>query len=173
MKNLIVIAAVSIIAGCDNDKPLDLTDIHDSTVLTLAAPLKVSYLPAFEIGDTLLAQKVHDLWKDRETAGMSHPDFFADSVTCVLFNGNVIRGNRDHILSMNKVRLSSSSMVKNEVHTMVSLKNKDKDEDCVIIWGKEWVTKNGRTDSVELVEEWRIKNGKVSDIVQYGRKANP
>jgi hypothetical protein len=173
MIKLIVLATVLILASCDNDKPPDLTDIEDSAEQYIAAPITAPYFSAFETGDTILAKLVCDLWKDRETAGMSHPDFFADSVTCNFLNGEIMRGNRDNINARNKERLSFGSVIKNEVQNMVSLKVKDKGEDRVIVWGKEWITKNGRTDSVELVEDWYIKNGKVSGITQYGRKTNP
>jgi hypothetical protein len=173
MKKFIVMAAVSIFTSCDNDKPPDLTDIDDTTKLPIATPVKAPYLPVFEIGDTGLARLVLDLWNDRETAGMSHPGFFADSVTCVFFNGDVMRGTRDNISAMNLERLTAGSRFRNEVHQMLSLKSNDKNEDRVIVWGKEWIIKNGETDTVELVEDWRIINGKVSYITQYGRKTNP
>lgn len=166
-------AATLIFYSCDNDKPPDLTDMNDSTSAAMAMPLKAPYHAAFEVGDTGMAKLVSDLWKDREQAVMSHPDFFADTVTCKFLNGEVMRGTRENMLTMHKERLSAVSRLRNEVHNMLPLKSTVRNEDRVIIWGKEWITKNGHTDSVELVEDWRIVNGKVSDIIQYGRKIKP
>jgi hypothetical protein len=58
---------------------------------------------------------------------------------------------------------------------VMAVKSTDKNEDWVLIWGMETDThKNGKIDSVNLQETWRInKDGKADLLMQYMRPAAP
>jgi hypothetical protein len=99
----------------------------------------------------------------------AHKDFFADSIEALLGSGSRLHASIDSVIAaIQKYRNSLSSAV-DRVDAVMAVKSTDKNEDWVLIWGTETDTyKNGKIDSVDLQETWRInKDGKADLLMQY------
>lgn len=99
----------------------------------------------------------------------------ADSVELYWGSGDIMKGPRDSIIASVKAYRDQYSSIKNTVHRFLSMKHKDTDEDWFIVWTKEVsATKQGKVDSIELQENWRInKEGKTDLAYQYDRNFKP
>jgi len=97
--------------------------------------------------------------------------FFADSIQAFLGNGATMHSSRDSVIAGIQKHRNSLSTAVDRVDAVMAVKSTDKNEDWVLIWGKEIDTyKNGKIDSVDLQETWRInKDGKADMILQYMR----
>jgi hypothetical protein len=135
-------------------------------------PYAVDYSSQFSIGDAQNAKKILELWKDWDNGDLSaHKDYFADTVTLTFADGSTVRGSRDSVTAQAQAFRSGYKSVTSSVHAVVPLKSTDKGEDWVCVWGKEIHTDNkGKTDSVELMETWRLnKEGKADVLYQYNQ----
>jgi len=63
--------------------------------------------------------------------------------------------------------------VVDSVHAWVPLRSKDRDEEWVVIWTREYSTDaNGKMKPKELQETWRFdKNGKINLLYQYEQQS--
>jgi len=185
MRKVLFIAGLGLLAACNNGSKQEVSSAapaKDSTA-TAAAPtenLTYAYTPRysskFEIGDAKNAQTIMDLWKIWEEGDLSKgKDKFADSVELYLADGSYMHGSRDSVMAQSQKFRSSMTSAKNRVDAFVPLKSTDKNESWVAVWGMETDTwKNGKTDSTNLHEVWRInKDGKADLLYQFSSRTTP
>jgi hypothetical protein len=123
------------------------------------------------MGDPKLAETVLGLWRAWEGGDLGPTKVhFADSAIFYGADGSIVGGsNLDSTHNTMQQYRNMYSSVQTEVHAIMPVKSKDKDENWVLIWGKEIHTdKTGKTDSMYLQETWRFnKDGKVNLLYQF------
>jgi hypothetical protein len=180
MRKLLSFLAVAALAACNSsDAPkVQSATSTDSTVNEKATekvtyPYEMSYSSQFEMADPKNAVTILNLWKDWDNGTLSNgKDNFADSVTMHFADGSTIHTSRDSMIAMSQKVRDNYSHVVSQLHAVTSLKSTDKNDNWVNVWGKEIDThKDGKVDSVELMETWRFnKDGKVDLLFQYQAK---
>ena len=134
------------------------------------------YSDTWEIGETKNAVSIINLYKAWVEGDIdSFKEKFADSMEVYWATGDINLGPRDSILAVVKGYRNQFSEVKNEIHAFLSTHHKDTKEDWVLVWVKEITTaKDGKKDSVELQENWRLNSvGKVDRVYQYDAAIKP
>lgn len=182
MRKILLFAGISFLAACNSGSKQEVSSMAPAKD-TSAAPANenltyaytAGYSSKFEIGDAKNAQTIMALWKDWEDGDLSKSkDKFADSVDLWLADGTHMHGARDTIIAQSQKFRSSMTSAKNRVDAFVPLKS-DKNESWVAVWGMETDTyKNGKTDSTNLHEVWRInKDGKADLLYQFASRTTP
>ena len=140
----------------------------------MAYPYTAGYSSNFVIGNPAHAKLVLNAWKDWEDNTLDRADFIADTITLYTSEGQVIKGKDATLAGLKKSRSGLTSS-KVSVDAWVPLKSTDRNEDWVAIWGSETdVSPDGKSDSYQLHEVWRInKDGKVDMIRQFSAKMPP
>jgi hypothetical protein len=179
MKNMLIPAFMAFLAACNSPQPKEAEPVKpatDSVAPDIHSPYEVSYSSRFAIGEPKNAEAILTLWKDYETGDLSaHKELFADSVEMYFSNGFVLHAGRDSIIAEAQKYRSMLTKVVDRVDAVTALKSTDKNENWVLIWGMETSTaKNGKVDSVNLQETWRLnKDGKVNLLFQYSQATTP
>ncbi|HEX3078965.1 MAG TPA: hypothetical protein VHQ04_00820 [Puia sp.] len=176
MKQNLLFAFLFILVSCNSNQPAQTEaakPASDSVVVqNINSPYPIQYSSKFVMGNPKYAENVLTLWKDYDNGTLSaHKDLFADSVQAMLGNGAMMHASRDSIIAGVQSHRNMLSSAVDRVDAVTSLRSTDKNEDWVLIWGTEIDTyKNGKVDSVDLQETWRInKDGKADMLLQYMR----
>ena len=180
MKRNLLFACLFILISCNSNQPVQTEPAKPASdsmaVQTINSPYDIQYSSKFVMGNPKYAENVLTLWKDFDNGTLSaHKDFFADSMEAILSSGSRMHAPRDTVIgAIQKYRNSLSAAV-DRVDAVMAVKSTDKNEDWVLIWGMETDTyKNGKIDSVDLQETWRInKDGKADLLMQYMRPSAP
>ena len=183
MRKVLFIAGLGFLAACNNGSKEEVSSMapaKDSTASASTQNLTYAYNAAysskFEIGDAKNAQTILALWKDWEDGDLTKSkDRFADSVDLYLADGTHMHGSRDSVIAESQKFRNSMTSSKNRVDAFTPLKSADKNESWVAVWGMETDTwKNGKTDSTNLHEVWRInKDGKADLLYQFSSRTTP
>ena len=180
MKKNLLFACLFILIACNSNQPAQTEPAKPAsdsvTVQNINSPYAIQYSSNFIMGNPKYAENVLTLWKDYDNGTLSaHKDFFADSIQAVLGSGAMMHGSRDSVIAGIQRYRSSLSAAVDRVDAVMAVKSTDKNEDWVLVWGTETDThKNGKIDSVNLQETWRVnKDGKADMILQYMRPAAP
>jgi len=179
MHKLLFPAMICMIIGlyaCNSDKKTETaaTTIDEPAKIDYA--YKATYSSDFEMGDPKNAQTILNLWKYWDNGDLSPcKQIFADTVKLFLRDGSTMIGPRDSIIAGGQAYRNNYSKVESVVHAFFPVRSKDKDEDWVCIWGTEYSTdKQGKVDSVNLQETWRLnKKGEVNLMYQHGQATKP
>ena len=133
----------------------------------IAYPYPVNYSSQFSIGDAANTKKILELWKDWDNGDLSvHKDYFADTLHMYFADGTAMHGPRDSIVAAAQAFRSTYKSVESRVDAVVPLKSTDKNEQWVCIWAGEVSTDNkGKTDSVNIMETWRINKDGKTDLL--------
>lgn len=135
-----------------------------------SAPYKANYSSKFMIADESYANKVLVLWKDYEDNALErHLDWFADSVSMSLANGQTVKGKQANLDGVKAYRGTIKNL-KISIDAWVSLKS-DKGDNVVCVWGSEDFTdQDGKHVVNSLQEVWGFnKDGKIDMMLQYNR----
>jgi len=180
MKKNLLFACLFILVSCNSNQPAPTEAAKPASdsmaVQNINSPYEIQYSSKFVMGNPKYAEDVLTLWKDFDNGNLSaHKDFFADSVEVILGTGAHMHSTRDSVIAAIQKYRSSLATAVDRVDAVMAVKSTDKNEDWVLIWGMETDThKNGKIDSVDLQETWRInKNGKADFFMQYARPAAP
>jgi hypothetical protein len=97
-------------------------------------------------------------------------NWVADTIVAFLSENSTVFG-RDSLMARWKRGRAGYSKVIDSVHAAISTYSTDKKQNWVLIWAKEINTNlEGKTDTTELMETWRInKDGKADLLLQYDR----
>jgi len=177
MKRNLLFASLFLLVSCNSNQPAQTgaaaKPATDSVaVQNINSPYAIGYSSKFVMGNPKYAENVLALWKDYDNGNLSaHKDFFADSVQAMLGNGAMMHTTRDSVIAGVQNHRNTLSSAVDRVDAVMAVKSTDKNEDWVLIWGTEIDThKNGKVDSVDLQETWRInKDGKADMLLQYMR----
>ncbi len=180
MKRNLLFACLFILVSCNSNQPAQTEPAKPASdsvaVQDINSPYAIGYSAKFVMGNPKYAENILTLWKDYDNGTLSaHKDFFADSVEAMLGSGARMHASRDTVIAAIQKYRNSLSAAVDRVDAVMAVKSTDKNEDWVLVWGTETDThKNGKIDSVDLQETWRInKNGKADLIMQYMRPSAP
>lgn len=180
MKRNLLFACLFILVSCNSNQPAQTESAKPApdtvAVQNINSPYAIGYSSKFVMGNPKYAENILTLWKDYDNGTLSaHKDLFADSIMAFLGNGAMMHASRDSVIAGIQKHRNSLSAAVDRVDAVMAVKSTDKNEDWVLIWGIETDTyKNGKIDSVNLQETWRInKDGKADMLLQYMRPAAP
>jgi hypothetical protein len=179
MKNMVIPAVMAFLAACNpaqQEKTEAAQPAADSAAREIQSPFNITYSSRFAIDEPKNAETVLTLWKDYEEGNLSaHKELFADSVVMYFSDGSSLSAGRDSIIAMGQRHRNTLAKVVDRVEAVTALKSTDKNENWVLIWGMETSTaKNGKVDSVNLQETWRLnKEGKINLLFQYSQATTP
>ena len=180
MKKNLLFACLFILVSCNSNQPVQTEGAKPASdsmaVQNINSPYDIQYSSKFIMGNPKYAEGVLTLWKDFDNGNLSaHKDFFADSITAILSSGAHMHSSRDSVLATIQKYRNSLAAAVDRVDAVMAVRSTDKNEDWVLIWGMETDSyKNGKIDSVNLQETWRInKDGKADLLMQYARPAAP
>ena len=136
-----------------------------------AMPYTAGYSSQFTIGNPEHARMVLQVWRDYEDNRLDQSGaLLADSIVFEAASGQVIKG-RDSVLGAFKQMRNQYTNVKQTVDVYLPIRSTDRNEDWVLIWGREEDTNaNGTTTNI-IHEIWRInRDGKIDYMSQYVAK---
>ncbi|QHS59718.1 hypothetical protein [Chitinophaga agri] len=171
MKTVLLLLCITALATACNQQPgkseSGYTDTGNTVVTTTDAALDYPYkmresYKDWQPGDKkngLLVMKMLKAW---ETKNLSEcASYFGDSV---YFNMDYFRkvARHDSLPAMLEESWANYASVKLDVDDWESVISKDKKEEWVTIWYKQtWIDKKGKTDSLAIVNDAKIANGKI------------
>ena len=171
MKQVLFLLSLNVV-NLDYMKKTDSTAVQTDNI---TYPYTPAYTSNFDIGNPAHSKTILDLAKDWDNNALDNSSrLFADTVTLFTADGTMMQGPRDSIIAATKPYRNSLGTVSTKVHAWTPLKAVDKDENWVLIWSTEYHTApDGKKDSAQLQETWRLnKEGKADMLLQYMRK-NP
>jgi hypothetical protein len=173
-------AFVAVLAGCGGNAA---TTTADSTKVSkdssgavmrpINSPYPVLYSSSFTMDEPKNAESILAIWKAYDNGNLSAvKDLFADTVEVYLANGMMKRASRDSTIAGIQGFRNRMTAAVDQVNAVMAVKSTDKNEHWVLVWGMEKDThKNGKVDSVELQETWRLDaNGKANLLYQFAEK---
>ena len=86
----------------------------------------------------------------------------ADTMAVDFSDGSKFRGPADSLLSMGQMYRDQFSNVKIVVDAWMPVHANDKNEDWVLVWEKDYNTKDGVVDSIGSHAYYQIKNNKIT-----------
>jgi hypothetical protein len=156
--------------SCNNDKPADQQSTAIDSSATKSQPAAVeSTLPSFvlfrnwEQGDpenSQLILKTYQAWDNDSTGGMS--TYFGDTTRFDLPDGRRFTMPNNTIESTLRKWRKNYKATSNIPFSLISLHNKDLDQQWVIAWTwNKWQYVDGTKDSMLYCDNWRLKDGKI------------
>jgi hypothetical protein len=176
-KILIALGAFALFScNADEKKAPDAKEETKVASASSSLPYTATYSSQFEIGDAKNVEMIMNVWKAWDDGNLqASRKYFADTMHFYFRDGNKMAGPTDSTLAGGQMVRNLFTAVKSTIQAIVPLKSTDKNENWVCVWGTEVSTdKQGKTDSVDLQETWRLnKDGKVDLLYQYGRALVP
>ena len=156
--------------SCNNDKPSDQQSTAIDSSATKSQPAATeSTLPSFvlfrnwEQGDPenpQLILKTYQAWDSDSTGGMS--TYFGDTTRFDLPDGRRFTMTNNTIESTLRKWRKNYKQTSNIPFSLISLHNKDMDQQWVIAWTwNKWRYVDGTKDSMLYCDNWRLKDGKI------------
>jgi hypothetical protein len=140
----------------------------------VALPYTARYSSSFEAGNPEYAAMIlQGSWKDWELNKMDNmKSWVADTILAFQSDNTVVRGVDSLQARWTRHRSGYTSVI-DTVHAVIPTYSTDKKENWVLVWAKEINTDaNGKKDTIELMETWRInKDGKADLLLQFDRHA--
>jgi len=168
-KLLLFLTAAVIFIACDNDKKGE--DDHEHSV-TVKMPYTPGYSASFSLGNPDYATMVvQGSWKDFTDNKLDNmKNWCADTVVAMFSNNMMVKG-VDSLISVWKAERAKYQNLIDTVDAVIPVYSTDKKENWVLIWARGIGTDmNGKTDTVAIMETWRInKDGKADMLLQYDR----
>ncbi|MEP7141778.1 MAG: hypothetical protein ABI707_02850 [Ferruginibacter sp.] len=176
MKQILVIALLVFFAfGCNDSSSKTEKKATDSTSTTAAASTEKPDYPYslthpygdWQPGDQAHAVNVMKSLKAYETGDISAcVTAFGDSVE-LMFDGYRDKISNDSLKKMFTTSRNALSAMKIDMGDWESVISKDKKQEYVTLWYKEITTdKKGKTDSLSIVDDLKIMNGKIVELDQ-------
>jgi hypothetical protein len=176
-KMLLIFMGTALLSACNDDTKTTATNAgEDSAAQTssVSLPYTASYSSSFKMGnDDHSTMIVQGSWKDWENNTMDNmKSWAADTIVAYQSDNTMVKG-VDSLQARWKRYRSDYTSVIDTLHSVVPLYSTDKKENWVLVWVKEInVDKKGKTDTVEVMETWRLnKDGKADLVLQYDRHA--
>ncbi|HEY6505822.1 MAG TPA: hypothetical protein VIZ28_17730 [Chitinophagaceae bacterium] len=167
------LTAALVLAACNDEKKTDETAAEtktDKPAVTL--PYTAAYSSSFEAGNPeYSAMILQGSWKDWEKNTLDNmKSWVADTIVAFHSDNTMIMGADSMIARWKRGRAGYTNVI-DTVHAVIATYSTDKKENWVLVWAKEINTDSkGKTDTVELMETWRInKDGKADMLLQYDR----
>jgi hypothetical protein len=181
MKRKLFFISLIVLVSCNSNQPAPTVvadkPATDSVVAqTINSPYEIQYSSKFIMDNPKNAENVLTLWKDYDNGNLSaHKEILADTFVAYLSGGSRLRAPRDSAIAIIQKHRDALKTAVDRVDAVMAVKSTDKNENWVLIWGTEIDThKDGKVDSVNLQETWRInKDGKADLLFQFSRPFPP
>ncbi len=176
-----LLVAVFVLACNSNEKNATETATADTTAKPQPAPVAaLPDLPAtvvyknWEVGNpenALLVLNVYKAWDSDSTEDMS--SFFADSTKYDLPDGTRATTTNKTVTSTFRQWRRAYKETTNIPFSLISLKNKDRNQEWVIAWTwNRWTYNDGKKDSMLYCDNWRIKDGRINYLNSLQNRAS-
>ena len=165
-----------LLASCNNKTADEQTSGDKKEAKTDSAnisyPYKAEYSSDFKIGDPNHSKLVFDFFKAWEENRMDDmKPMLTDSVWVDFASGEKFMGTADSLIKSGKEFRAMFSSVRSTVDAWIPVHSNDKNEDWVLVWGKDYNTnKTGKVDSTGSHSYWQIKNNKIAGWAEYSKK---
>jgi hypothetical protein len=178
MRKIFIFLSIAFLVSCtsSSNKPtmeaVKTSDSDSTKHESLTYPYMAGYSSDFEIGDAKNAQTLLELYQNWDNNTIENSkNSFADTDTMFFADGNMFAGSRDSLIAAAKKMRGEMGKVVDSIHTWIPLRSKDRNEEWVVIWTREYSTDvNGKMKAKELQETWRFdKNGKINLMYQYAQ----
>lgn len=167
-KVLFFIVLASCIA-CNSGKEAKVKSMESTASENIVYPAGI--VPKkFVIGDANITANMLEVYKGWEDNNFELiKKHLADSMMVYGADGSVFGGTRDSAIAQMQAFRNMYKSMKPQYYGFVTLKDMDEDETWFDMWYKEYQTDlNGKTDSMELNENWKInKEGKAYSLYQF------
>ncbi len=132
---------------------------------SLDLPYKLARIPDWEKGDdnnVPIAMNFLKTYEDKDFVSMRN--YLADTVQFIYDNGN-FSGTADQMVKFLKNFRDARKTVRIEMNDYESVRSKNRNQEYVSLWYNEHIVDNaGKADSAFVMDDYRIKNGKISMI---------
>lgn len=163
-----------IFTACKDSKSTDTKTSIDSVVNVVTTekvdyPYTIKNPDNWELGtqqNTLAALTALKAWENKNMDLTMN--YFADSID-VAFNGFEKKISNDSLRAM----ITPDSLITNRVKMQdwESVISKDKKEEYVTLWYREYTDNSkGKSDSIDIIDDIKMKDGKITGLQQYQRK---
>lgn len=179
MKKLIVIFLGGVVcASCNDGGTASTTIATDSAAMTTQTvaqkmnyPYTIEHPDYWETGSTENTMNILSALKAFENGNVDESvKYFADSVR-IQFDGIDKKVSNDSLKAMfnqSRKSMKTMSVIMQDWESVVS---KDKKAEYVTMWYRQrWEDMNGKMDSVDVVNDVKMKDGKAIELTQYERK---
>ena len=164
-----------IASSCNNAATTSSEPAKDSTATATAAvmnyPYTIEHPDYWEVGDpanSMAALSSLKAWEDGKID--EAVKYFADSVQ-VKFDGIDKKMSNDSLKVFFAAARNSYKTVTVKMGDWESVISKDKKEEWVTVWYKQvWETAKGVKDSVDVIDDLKMKDGKIVRLDEYTRK---
>ncbi|HXB91601.1 MAG TPA: nuclear transport factor 2 family protein [Puia sp.] len=166
-----MVAILLLLAGCNTPSTPPASTAAKTD--TLPYPFKASYSSDISVpGSAENAHKVLTVWKLFETADIqAMKPYFADTVEYDDASGMRFHGPAADLLAYAKKDIEGLDSMRFDIIAWQSAHINDRDEDWVNIWSAERrYPKGGKADTMQMQENWRLKDGRVVFFDQYTAK---
>jgi len=179
MKKLFLFIMAGIAFSCNNEATTSTEAVKDSAAATTAEatpavinyPYTVEHPDNWEMGsssNTMAALTSLKAWEDGKID--EAVKYFADSVQ-LKFDGIDKKLTNDSLKVFFTAARNSYKNVKIKMGDWESVVSKDKKEEWVTVWYRQsWETQKGKKDSVDVINDLQMKNGKIVRLDEYTRK---
>lgn len=163
-------------ASCNNATSSSPVVTNDTTAATanvpkMDYPYTIDHPDYWDIGspqNTLNALKALKAWENRNMD--ESLKYFADSIR-LRFDGLDKMVSNDSLKAMFTQAAAMSKNWSIKMQDWESVVSKDKKDEYVTLWYREYVENNkGQKDSMDVVNDLKMKNGKVIGLDEYTRK---
>jgi len=172
-KFLFLFSAAGFLLSCSNDASK--TEPAGDTTLVKSAmklPYTASYSSSFKMGNPdYCTMVVQGSWKDWEMNTMDNMKSWVADTVKVFHSDNSMVNGLDSLTARWKRGRAKYSAVATTIDAVMPVYSTDKNENWVLIWATEVDTNlDGKKDTVEVMETWRInKDNKADLLYQYDR----
>lgn len=169
-KTFLFLTVAAFLTACSNEKKDEPKPAEPATA-AVQLPYTASYSSSFEMGNPEhVATILQGSWKDWEENKLDKSKWLSDSLVAYHSNANVSMGADSLIARWKRYRGDYTSVI-DTIEAAMSVHSIDKNENWVLVWGKEINTKaDGSKDTAYVMETWRInKDGKADMLLQYNR----
>jgi hypothetical protein len=179
MKQLLWIAIAAMAVSCNNgdskttgkDSTATSTTTSNSTVTQTDLPYRIANYREWEPGsgeNKLIALNALKRWEEGKMD--ESVKYFGDSVK-MDFDGPTMTLSNDSLKKIFTAGWGQYKTVSIEMQDVESVISKDKKEEWVTMWYRQRSeTKAGVKDSVDIVNDAKIRNGKIVTLDEYTRK---
>jgi len=176
MKQVLFLFIIAGMASCNSGEQTTTTDTQVKSTTTTEEP-KMDYAYTIEHPDNWVTgpkentKMVLQSLKDFENGDVDKSlTAFADSVE-LRFNEMEGKFSKDSIASMFKRERSGLKAMQINMHDFESVKSKDGKEEYVSLWyTQKWQDQKGVWDSISVMDDMRIQNGKIALLDEKTRK---
>lgn len=171
-RNFCYLLFAVIFSACNNNDKSETAKAPDADTTDKAQPGAMPVLPEmpsyvvyknWEPGKPQNAElilNVYKAWDSEAASNMSN--YFADSTSFDLPDGTRATTTNKTIESKFRKWRNAYKETSNVPFSLISLYNKDRDQEWVIAWTwNKWTYNDGKKDSMLFCDNWRIKLGKI------------